>query len=727
MQSSDKDIKNVDPSRILNLNVGVLGHVDSGKTSLVKTLSTLLSTACLDKSSQSRQRGITLDLGFSAFIMPLPPSVTSQKDLSEKYDLLQVTLVDCPGHASLIRTIIGGAQIIDMVLLVVDATKGIQTQTAECLVIAEMTTRNLIIVLNKIDLFSDSERDQKLKQVETKIRSALRNSRFANAPMVGVSACIGGEKVAAVGGKDVTSLNNIPQTMNVSGLIDLLHNKIQPPNRDQISKGSFHFSVDHCFPIKGKGTVITGTCLAGSVKVNDTIEFPTLSIQRKVKSMQMFRRDVSEIKQGDRAGLCISNLDSKLMERGIAASVDSVKLITGAIAIVKKVRYFRQRLNSGSKFHISVGHTTVMGTVTFFGARELSKRLKESNISGHGSDPETTGLGDNADVAGLPKLAFDFTEDFLQQDGYMEQLEDDTTAAAVETAQDIIPLHWAIIDFQTPVYCPVNSLIIGSRLDTDIQANTCRLAFSGRLMSKFDVGKEMHKIRFYTRKERAGSVDRLGEPYKRNDDGKIVRYEVYGCDLFRKETNMNDFIGLHLETERGDIGVIQSSFGTAGKFRMHFPAGTTVRNGEKLFLRFKRYANDTDKKICQDSILPAVRSGTKIETETKKEKKKKSPPYDSNASKQNVNILKDNTTVHGKISNTKGEPMANGLYEVVIVEGFFTPEIDIREKVGMRVELKGSQNEGSIIGSFGKAGKCKVAFPEGIAKESIGSDVILFQ
>ena len=107
------DLKKIDPSRILNLNVGVLGHVDSGKTSLVKTLSTFLSTASLDKSSQSRQRGITLDLGFSAFLMQLPPSVEEEKDLQEKYDLLQVTLVDCPGHASLIRTIIGGAQIID--------------------------------------------------------------------------------------------------------------------------------------------------------------------------------------------------------------------------------------------------------------------------------------------------------------------------------------------------------------------------------------------------------------------------------------------------------------------------------------------------------------------------------------------------------------------------------------------------------------------------------------
>ena len=95
--------------------------------------------------------------------MPLPPSIQSSEELVERYDLLQVTLVDCPGHASLIRTIIGGAQIIDMVVLVVDANKGIQTQTAECLVIAEMTTQNLIVVLNKIDMIPEEEREEKLQ------------------------------------------------------------------------------------------------------------------------------------------------------------------------------------------------------------------------------------------------------------------------------------------------------------------------------------------------------------------------------------------------------------------------------------------------------------------------------------------------------------------------------------------------------------------------------------
>lgn len=101
----------------VNVNVGVLGHIDSGKTALARALSTTASTAAFDKQPQSRERGITLDLGFSCFSVPLPahlrsalpaPSPAPATGPEPGEPQLQVTLVDCPGHASLIRTIIGG-------------------------------------------------------------------------------------------------------------------------------------------------------------------------------------------------------------------------------------------------------------------------------------------------------------------------------------------------------------------------------------------------------------------------------------------------------------------------------------------------------------------------------------------------------------------------------------------------------------------------------------------
>lgn len=146
----------------LNFNVGLLGHVDSGKTSLAKVLSNVASTAAFDKSKQSQERGITLDLGFSSFRVSTPDHLKNKTDV----DTLQYTLVDCPGHATLIKTIIGGAQIVDMMLLVIDATKGIQTQTGECIVIGELTCPKMIVVINKIDLMPVENRIKSIEKVD---------------------------------------------------------------------------------------------------------------------------------------------------------------------------------------------------------------------------------------------------------------------------------------------------------------------------------------------------------------------------------------------------------------------------------------------------------------------------------------------------------------------------------------------------------------------------------
>ena len=110
-------------NHILNFNVGVLGHVDSGKTSLSKALSTIASTASFDKNPQSKERGITLDLGFSSFCENIPDHLLNDEQNIFKFsddDKVQFTLVDCPGHASLIKTVIGGYLFITNVLIVIN-------------------------------------------------------------------------------------------------------------------------------------------------------------------------------------------------------------------------------------------------------------------------------------------------------------------------------------------------------------------------------------------------------------------------------------------------------------------------------------------------------------------------------------------------------------------------------------------------------------------------------
>lgn len=267
----------------------------------------------------------------------------------------------------------------------------------------------------------------------------------------------------------------------------------------------------------------------------------------------MFKRKTTQIQKGDRAGICVSSLDSNLLERGMAATPGSVHLLKGAILLVKKIPYHSGKLNNGTKFHISVGHTTVMATVSFWGARELLAQQQQrqgqtKTFSGNAnsSDEPTTSstnteqpnvngsaLGADADQAGLPYLQFDWDQDFLLQDGLLETLdatneighdsnvmgEGSTTSSSSSSSEPL--LHWALLDFQVPLHCPLNSLVIGSRLDTvenhnsagnGPSASSCRLAFCGRLIDKMDPAKDKSRIRWCTPKERKGTVARLGDP-----------------------------------------------------------------------------------------------------------------------------------------------------------------------------------------------------------------------
>ncbi|CAE7414320.1 EEFSEC, partial [Symbiodinium sp. CCMP2456] len=168
----------------LNVNLGVLGHIDSGKTSICKMLSTVTSTASMDKSRESQERGITLDLGFSSFSTDAPEHIQSAG-----FDSIQWCLVDCPGHASLIRTVIGGAQIIDLCALVIDVNKGIQTQTAECMVVAEILANQLVVILNKIDMIPAEKRKKVLDKVVKELRKTFQRTKFgSDLPFACVSA-----------------------------------------------------------------------------------------------------------------------------------------------------------------------------------------------------------------------------------------------------------------------------------------------------------------------------------------------------------------------------------------------------------------------------------------------------------------------------------------------------------------------------------------------------------
>ncbi|CAM9713705.1 unnamed protein product [Scytosiphon promiscuus] len=827
---------------VLNVNVGVLGHVDSGKTSLVKALSTVLSTASLDKHPQSRERGITLDLGFSSFTMALPGHLPT-----DRYSHLQFTLVDCPGHASLIRTIIGGAQIMDMMLLVVDATKGMQAQTTECVVIGEAVMSSgadVIVVLNKVDLIPEEERPQRLRQLEEDIAKQLAGTKLSNASFVSCAAAVGGEKTAAstphipsrtlggrtnkgpapprvndrgvaAGGSEreketpgvrpgsgkgaaeapnkshctaVKVRDEASSVLEVEAVAAELSRRASVPSR-RAASAPLYFAFDHCFSVRGQGTILTGTVLTGDVKVNQLVELPAIRLQKKVKSMQMFRKPVSVASAGDRVGICLASLDAKHMERGVVTTPGSVRPTSAAIALVQKVPAFTGQCLSGGYCHVSLGHTTAMATATFFGASELSNGLLEpfghaANAPDTSAAPAPAARGVAAEegclsVDTMASLPFPWEASFVQQTQLVGQAGDDSRHDGVDDQRDGTRgnlrrgggLQYCHLAFQAPVIAPPSSVVLGSRLDntsgpsskTRASAHSaevagtgstaasehCRIAFHGRLVvmaadangarkvpgdagAPLEFGTQAGQLKLFTEKSKTGVVFRVGAE---GHAGGAV--EVFGKDLFKKETDMSPFVGMLLLTEGGAVGKIEGGFGKAGRFKARFPAGTPIKPGDKLILKFRKYFRDTSKRMHQDFLRDALEEGRHQHIEaghTLHEKDKHAsvpPPAAARGSED---------TTAGAPRGERGEtppqgtpppppppppPLREGAVDTVkeivtkddgtavlaYVSGLFSQEEDIRAfaKAGMAVRTDAGL-VGHLRGPFGKLGKCKVEF-----------------
>lgn len=538
--------------RQFNFNIGIFGHVDSGKTSLARALSTVASTAAFDAHPQSRERGITLDLGFSSFVLPLdadrPPELRSWNEA-------QITVVDCPGHASLIRTVIGGAQIIDLVLLVVDAVKGVQTQTAECLLLAEITRPGrMIVVFNKVDLLPETTRPALLDKLEKRFRKTLESTSFRDAPFVRVSAAPAADPASPA--------------LFLDELFSALKKYVYLPSRS--AEGKFLLAADHCFPIRGQGTVVTGTVLSGSIKTGATVRIPALGESRKVKTMQMFKRPVDYAMQGDRVALCLTQLEAKQFERGLVCDDDAVLTVYAAVVSFHRIAYFKGKLAAKSRFHISIGHETVMASCTFF--RSL-----------------------------VNDAAFSFDAEYEHLDEVDEGME-----------------CFALLTFDRSVICPPSSLYIASRLDADIHANSCRLAFHGRLVHPFVDKDYVHSslaaLKVFKMRRRVGQIDRLV------DERTIVAHS-----LFKKETALEPFVNMKVSLSSGEAGHIEGGFGQSGKVRVFFPGGLHDDTLDKLrllgggrgkkkakadddhppaepltlILTFKRYIYDPKKRMVQ--------------------------------------------------------------------------------------------------------------------------------
>ena len=225
----------------------------------------------------------------------------------------------------------------------------------------------------------------------------------------------------------------------------------------------------------------------------------------------------------------MTQFDPKQLERGLVCTPGALSTIDAAIVSAHRIPYFKGKVLTKAKFHISMLHETVMAKVSFFGLYD----------------------GDGTEK-------FDFDKDYLYQDELI---------AISKTSQEDDPAprcQFALLEFERPITCTDNCLVIGSKLDTDIHSNTCRLAFHGKLLESVSTPKYadtfLPKIKVFKRKSREGVVER-----------KVDDYAVICKGLFKKESNLEAFVNLKVQLSSGENGVIESSFGQSGKFKVRIP------------------------------------------------------------------------------------------------------------------------------------------------------------
>jgi elongation factor Tu len=279
-----------------HLNIGTIGHVDHGKTTLTAAILHYLSkkgTAKdtkvdeIDNAPEEKERGITLN-------------ISHQEYETEKRHYAHI---DCPGHADYVKNMITGAAQMDGAILVVAATDGIMPQTREHILLAKQVGVPAIVVyMNKVDQVSDPEL---LDLVEEEIRELLDKQEY------------NGKDTPIIRGSALKALEGDAEAeKSIEELMKAIDDFIPDPVRD--TEKPFLMAVEDVFTISGRGTVVTGRVERGIAKINDEIEIIGLKATKKavITGIEMFRKQLDEAQAGDNAGILLRGIERDDVERG---------------------------------------------------------------------------------------------------------------------------------------------------------------------------------------------------------------------------------------------------------------------------------------------------------------------------------------------------------------------------------------------------------------------------
>jgi selenocysteine-specific elongation factor len=308
--------------------LGTAGHIDHGKSSLVKALTGIDP----DRLKEEKERGITIDLGFANLSYP---------------DGLTVGIVDVPGHERLIKNMLAGAGGIDIVLMVIAADEGIMPQSREHLAICELLKIKAgIVALTKADLVDNDW----LQLVSDDIRDFVKGTFLENADIIPVSAKTG------------LNLNILKEKIRETAL------NVTP----KLINGIFRLPIDRVFTLKGFGTVVTGTALSGTVTLDSPVEILPSGITSKVRGLQSHGASVGKAYAGQRIGINLQGVDRDLLKRGDVVVTPGrfvpTKTVDAKIQMLKEAPVVKSR----SRVHFYSGTSETIARIIIYDKDEIN-------------------------------------------------------------------------------------------------------------------------------------------------------------------------------------------------------------------------------------------------------------------------------------------------------------------------------------------------------------------
>ena len=308
--------------------LGTAGHIDHGKTALIKAL-TGVDT---DRLKEEKLRGITIELGFASLTLP-------------NGQLLGI--VDVPGHERFVRHMVAGASGMDLVALIIAADEGVMPQTREHLEICQLLkVRQGLVVVTKTDLVDQDWLDL----VEEDILKFLRGTFLEHAPLVRFSAVTGQ-------GRDdlLATLSRLSQTVG-----------------SKPATGIFRLPIDRVFTIKGFGTVVTGTAISGVLRVGETVMIYPPGLKARVRNLQVHGANVEEARAGARTAINLQGLEKSILERGmVVATPDSLQPSRRLDARLKVLSSAPQPVKNRQRIRLHTGTDEQTAQIIILSQEEL--------------------------------------------------------------------------------------------------------------------------------------------------------------------------------------------------------------------------------------------------------------------------------------------------------------------------------------------------------------------